>query len=274
MSSLKRILRDLAPPIAVSAIQRLRNRSLRWQGSYADWDAAASATRGYADAGILDRVATATEQVVRGAACYERDSVLFYEPDYPYPMLTALLQSALQNDRTLRVVDFGGSLGSSYWQCRPMLESVTLRWCVVEQPHYVALGRARFANTELSFVETLTRDSIGFSPDVAVASSVLQYLERPDAVLEQIAAVGVRTLIIDRTPITNSEINRICVQHVPDRIARSSYPCWLFSRARLMERLTPKWQVRSEFQSWVDSPAQTDDGLAFTFRGFLLERRP
>src|SRR3546814_16397621 len=98
---------------------------------------------GYSESAILDRVRTATRAVVAGEAAYERDSVLFDKADYPFALITALLRAAASADMRLDVIDFGGSLGSTYRQCRPLLDAVQPpQWHVVEQPHFVAFGRA------------------------------------------------------------------------------------------------------------------------------------
>src|SRR3546814_6742160 len=69
---------------------------------------------GYSESAILDRVRTATRAVVAGEAAYERDSVLFDKADYPFALITALLRAAASADMRLDVIDFGGSLGSTY----------------------------------------------------------------------------------------------------------------------------------------------------------------
>src|SRR3546814_8173546 len=107
---------------------------------------------GYSESAILDRVRTATRAVVAGEAAYERDSVLFDKADYPFALITALLRAAASADMRLDVIDFGGSLGSTYRQCRPLLDAVQhLQWHVVEQPHFVEAGRQEFETDELHF---------------------------------------------------------------------------------------------------------------------------
>src|SRR3546814_11444165 len=52
----------------------------------------------------------------------------------------------------LDVIDFGGSLGSTYRQCRPLLDAVQhLQWHVVAQPHFVEAGRQEVETDELHF---------------------------------------------------------------------------------------------------------------------------
>lgn len=271
--TLRSIVRDLAPPALVRLARRSSADRLRWAGHPLDWQAAVLASSGYAASDILARVSQATEQVVSGGACFERDSVAFYRPEYPFPLVTALLDEAVRHRGKLDVVDFGGSLGSAYWQCRPMLESLLqLRWHVVEQAHFVDTGRQRFSSDQLRFYGSLSEACANASPSVALASSVLQYLPDPYDVLEKLAATGATTLVIDRTPVSDLATDRLCIQHVPPSIYSASYPCWIFSRQNLMERLEKHWSLRAEFPC-AEGAVRTDDGAAFSFVGLIMRRK-
>lgn len=227
---------------------------------------------GYADENIIAKVSEAARAVASGAARYERDSVLFQDSDYPFAVLAALLRAALANNNRLEVVDFGGSLGSTYHQCRPFLDGVAaIDWWVVEQPKFVDVGRREFANEELRFVHDL-----GELPNVApggivLASSVLQYMEDPLSTLASLVKLPVRHLVVDRTPISEADTNRLCVQHVPKWIYKADYPCWIFSRRYLLSILSKSWHVVSDF-ACVEGKARTDDGLEFEYRGLILEK--
>ena len=271
--SLRDLAIDLTPPRLRRALLRWRRRGLRFHGRPGDWREARAVSGGYDERSILERVAAATREVVAGRACFERDSVLFHEPAYPFELLTILLLQALRSGRSVRVLDFGGSLGSTYRQCRPLLGGdVALRWHVVEQEAFMAAGQREFATDELRFAGTLAEACAEGPPDVVLASSVLQYLESPDEVLAQLAALPARFLVIDRTPLTALPQHRLCIQEVPADIYRASYPCWLLSRERLVSSLGDDWSLRCEYDcldgSWV-----TDDDLAFSFVGLLLERQ-
>ena len=55
-------------------------------------------------------------KVKNGDAVFERDSVIFDKIHYSFPLLSALSLTALNHNSTLNVLDFGGSLGSAYFQ--------------------------------------------------------------------------------------------------------------------------------------------------------------
>lgn len=261
-------------PIGVLDWWRRRSgRVLRFHGCPADWTDALRQSDGYEGSHILDRVRTATRDVIAGKAAFERDSVLFHESELPFAVLSALLRAAVKAGGVLDVVDVGGSLGSTYRQCGKFLDVVSrVSWQIVEQANFVDAGRAEFGTPELSFHESL-RDLPPGSDRVGLLLSVLQYLPNPEVMLTQISTAGVTTLVIDRTPLSDSlDEDRLCIQRVPSHIYAASYPCWIFSRRRLLKSLEPAWRIVSEFHC-ADGAGRTDDGVSFEFRGLILERR-
>jgi putative methyltransferase (TIGR04325 family) len=268
----RQLIKRMLPPIVRDWRLRLLDRTTRYYGRPADWQQAKAMSGSYSDDNILAMVAEAARAVASGAARYERDSVLFQDTVYPFAVLAALLRAALANENRLEVVDFGGSLGSTYHQCRRFLDTVSsVNWWVVEQPEFVALGRSEFTNMELKFVndiEELPRVSPG---GIALACSVLQYMENPPLTLAMLDRLPVRHLVIDRTTISEEATDRLCVQHVPKSIYKACYPCWILSRSRLLSLLSKTWRVVSDF-ACVEGGARTDDGLEFEYRGLILEK--
>jgi putative methyltransferase (TIGR04325 family) len=198
--------------------------------------------------------------------------VLFDEPAYPFELLTAILRLGLRDQRAVRVLDFGGSLGSTYRQCRPLLDGVRgLRWTVVEQPDFVSLGNREFATAELAFAATLEEGCADGPPDLILASGVLQYLEDPAGMFRRLLAIEARTLLLDRTPMTGDAEHSLCIQHVPASIYEASYPCWLLSRRRLRDQVGPAWQLVCDFPCH-DGEWRSREGTRFEFRGLMLER--
>ncbi|MEP7300808.1 MAG: methyltransferase, TIGR04325 family [Caldimonas sp.] len=264
--------RDWAPPVLLRAVRKVRRRSLRFGGRPRDWAEAQAASTGYDASLIVERVAASSREVLAGRGAYERDSVVFQEPAYQFPLLTALLGTALKNDGALTVVDFGGSLGSTYRQCRPLLDGVRpLHWHVVEQSLFVRAGQREFATDELHFDAALSDACDTRTPHLVLASSVLQYLKDPWQVLDDLEETGARTLVIDRMPLSLAPDDRLCIQHVSPDIYPASYPCWLLSRGKVLARLRRRWRLVCEYPA-LDGEWRTDDGQSFEFRGFTFER--
>src|SRR5262245_5024247 len=90
-------------------------------GGYPRWAAGQAASTGYAAPAILDKALNAILKVKSGEAAYERDTVLFDAVQHSFPLLASLLLAG-SHERRLSVLDFGGALGSSYFQNRAWLQ--------------------------------------------------------------------------------------------------------------------------------------------------------
>ena len=263
--SFRHRLRRVLPPVLVEELRRISAGGIRFSGDYPNWQVACGDAIGYGSEEILRRVTDATRQVVAGKAAFERDSVLFAKLAYPYPLLAALLRAAALNGGHLRVIDFGGSLGSTFRQCRPFLDGLaSIRWCVVEQPGFADVGAKEFSTKELFFAASPGGVFMKMQGGVALLSSVLQYVENPVHVLDELAQTGATSLVIDRTPLSQLSRDRLCVQTVPAKIYTASYPAWIFSRDKLMSTLARDWRLLAEFDS-EEAEFLTRDRLRFRF---------
>lgn len=267
----KQSIKDWIPPRVLHWGRGFSGRSLRFFGRPQTWQHAIEMSTGYMEGSILDRVADATRQVNAGKAAYERDGVVFDTPDYSYPLLACLLHAAAANKGELEVVDFGGSLGSTYRQCSPFFARLEqVRWRVIEQPNFVDLGRREFETAELTFYSHVSQlPAAASTRRVLLLSSVLQYIENPLEMLRELMQLSWSHIIIDRTPVSEHPIHRLCVQKVPSNIYKASYPCWILAKDRLLGVLSEGWTPMCEF-ACHDGRWETNDGLGFEFRGFLF----
>lgn len=262
---MRSLARDLCPPALLRWLQH-RQAARLWSGDYPSWQAAAAQCEGYESGGILERVKEASLAVRDGRAVYERDSVLFHEPSYVWPLLAIMLEAAAANAGRLRVVDFGGALGSTYMQHRHWFAEIpALHWGVVEQPHFVAAGREHFENAQLHFHDSIAEcaDAAG-GADVVLFSSVLQYLPDPWAFIEQAKGVGARSIVCDRTGFVHEGRERITVQHVPSVIYPASYPCRFFEQREMERRLAP-YRLDATFPT-LDRPTAFAEFRGLHFR--------
>ncbi len=271
MSGLQRYI----APELVGRLKSVLRRGNHYTGDYADWNAARAASTGYDAGAILQRVRDAVRKVRDGEAVCERDSVLFDEPQLSFPVLAGLLRAAVAGGR-LSVLDFGGSLGSSYFQSRAFLDAVKpLVWTVVEQEGFVRCGRDEFQTPTLRFDFDIAEAVAAASPNVALLSGVLQYLPDPYAILRELAHARLPVIVIDRLVSSDRPTDRIAVQHVPPSIYEASYPIRIFGRGRVEESLADRYQVLARFDTvWDGSHVEYCGDLEFRSRGLILERRP
>lgn len=263
-------LRRFTPPLVIDLVDRWNPRAIRLDDTVKTWAEALAASDGYASQVVAERVAVATREVVGGRAAFERDGVAFAAAEFNWPVITHLLWVAAEKGR-LRVIDFGGSLGSIFWQHRSFFRNVSeVSWTVVEQPHFVAKGRAEFETPQLHFAtfdELLSRP---VEADIVLLSSVLQYLPEPIMVTELLTASGAEYVLIDKTPVIERADSVVAVQKVPKSIYPVSYPLWLFSSSDL-DRITPKpWKARAMWD--CPGPHRTKNGIGVTWKGRFLTR--
>ena len=269
--SWRRTLRDWTPPALLRIGAPFLNQRIRLLGNYSNWNEALAKCQGYHSAHILSRVLDATEEVARGEAAFERDGMVFNQPQPPYPLIAALLRAAVINRNRLCVIDFGGALGSSYRQCLPFLENLQqLQWNVVEQADFVKIGREVFENDTLRFFESIAACAQEAPPTVILFSGVLQYLEDYVAAVEQAVGLTARTIIIDRTPLVALPGTRIARQIVPRRLGSASYPIQLFAREQLLKPFLGDYVLLNEFDAVDDM--MTYGLTRVEFKGFILDR--
>jgi putative methyltransferase (TIGR04325 family) len=271
---IKDMIRQVMPPVLINLAKHLRcNRPTNTyglSGDYRSWDEAMAASRGYDSGIILEKTRTALLKVKNGEAAYERDSVLFDEIQYAWPLLAGLMWVAARYGGRLNVLDFGGSLGSTYFQNRVFLSALPgVRWNIVEQSSHVGIGKAYFEDDYLRFYADITDCLADTQPNIVLLSGVLQYLERPYTVFDQILELSCDHIIIDRTPFWTGPTDRLCVQTVPPSIYPASYPSWIFSTPRFHTYLNEKWQIMAEFDS-LDSLRAPVEAV---WQGLFLERR-
>jgi len=264
-------LKQWIPPILLNLYRERIKGGSGFTGNYTSWLEASGDASGYDADVILKKVETALLQVKNGRAAYERDSVLFEQMEYPFPLLAVLLQVALNNEAHLHVLDFGGSLGSTYFQCRDFLYAVKhLQWCIVEQEQFVQRGRALFETEELHFHYSISDCIKLFQPDVVLLSSVIQYVQKPYELLEIVQNTDAPYLVIDRTPFSRADQDRLCVQHVTPPIYSASYPCWILSESKVESVLNQHYRLVAAFIS-PEGHAKVD-GLPFAFKGMIWKK--
>jgi putative methyltransferase (TIGR04325 family) len=265
--SAREILSASLPPALVGLL-RAHFGTVRFGGDYPSWEAAMRDCNGYDMASILERVKQASLEVKEGRAVFERDSVLFDRIEYSWPVLACLLWIARRLKSGLHVLDFGGSLGSSYRQNLGFLKGLEpLRWSVVEQAHFVECGRRFFDDGILRFFPDVD-DCIGSGkPDVVLFSSVLHYLEKPYEVLEDILSKGIDYIIVDRTPFLKGNRDRLTVQKISKRIYPASYPAWYFSKGKFLRFFENRYDLVEEFDALDHS------NIRSRYLGFLFRRR-
>ncbi len=259
---LKKTIKDIMPPILLRFIIGL---FYGWRGNYSNWNVALKKCSGYDSQLIVDKVKESALKVKMGTAQYEKDSVIFNEMQYNFPILSSLLWVGSRNNGKLNVLDFGGSLGSCYYQHNFFLDSFAdLMWCIVEQPNFVKVGLESFADEKLKFYSNIEDCLNENYIHIILLSSVIPYLEKPYELLEIIKRKRIKYMLFDKTPLIEGK-DRITIQKVNPAIYKASYPSWFFNKSKFMNFMEPEYKLVFEFDSHIQVNVRSE------LRGFLFE---
>jgi len=270
-SILNKFFKDWVPPALSHVIKG--KKGVRWYGNFESWEEAKSLSTGYESDVILEKVKKASLKVKTGQTVFERDSVIFSKIQYSWPLLAGLMWIAALSKGELNVIDFGGALGSTYFQNRNFLQSLSrVCWHIVEQKHFVDVGKQYFEDDELSFfydIESCLRQD---SPNAIIFSSVIQYMETPYAFLKKIKSIGFKFIIFDRTSFVTNGKDRLTIQVVPPEIYPSSYPCWFFDKEKFYSFFRDDYEMIADFNALAGA-MKIDNKQSGFDKGIIFRQR-
>jgi putative methyltransferase (TIGR04325 family) len=266
-------IKMLIPGKVKSTLKKIVRSSYKspWSGDYSGWPEAKDDSTGYDSSLILEKVKKSVLKVKNGEAVYERDSVLFDQIEYSGDILE-LFKAVLNEKHSLNIVDFGGSLGSSYFQYSKLLNSnKKIHWSVVEQNHFVDAGKKEIEDSSLKFFHTVDEALMFSKNEILLLSSVLPYLEKPYEILNELLKKDFRYVVVDRTPFIQRKNDRLTVQVVPKEIYLASYPAWFFNEEKFKNQFKNNYMLLREFECKTDPKEYL--GKDFTYRkGFIFKR--
>lgn len=257
---MKKTLEKIVPSSVFKLYRKIfKKPEYGYFGDYKQWKDALVDSGGYDDDVILDKVKSASLKVASGDAVYERDSSLFYKEDYNWPLVGILSYIRSHKSHDIDVIDFGGSLGSTFVQNKKMLRFVN-SWTVVEQKKFADTGRNFFESEKLKFKDSLDQ----CRGDAILLSAVLQYLDKP---YELLASLDYEYIIIDRTSfLREPNRERLTVQRVPPSIYDASYPAWFFDIEKFKNFISKRYKLIVEFDA---IPTKTKWEIE---KGFLFKK--
>jgi putative methyltransferase (TIGR04325 family) len=270
LRTMSQLAKDWLPPVIDRRLRMLVQRGgVRFKGNYKTWEEAAALCTGYDAKSILDKVLESTLKVKRGEAAFERDSVLFDQIQYSWPVTAALMWAAARNNGNLHVLDFGGSLGSSYFENKQFIEAIPqVSWSVVEQPHYVKTGKEYISDGILKFYKSIDECSKENKINCILLSSVIQYLPDPFEVLQKLSDLNPDVVIVDKTIVNKFSTDTIHIQMVPENIYSAEYPCRSLAEEILIGHFVPTHRLLTKFNG-ICFPALASINSEFV--GYIFE---
>jgi len=198
---------------------------------------------GYEEDSFFEKLKHSAGLVRDGLAIYERDTVVFDRIEYAWELLASLMLVSQRKDQ-IKIVDFGGGLGTSYRQNSSILKlaGITTLWTVIEQPKLIHIGKSEFENDFLRFIPSLSElDSHDL--DAVLFGGSFCYLEDPYNILNQIFLIGPPYIIFDRTPFTDASEDKVAVQFVPESIYKAALPIITFSASKFKNLMNQEYEL-------------------------------
>lgn len=243
MLQVKNILRSITPPIFLKFLYHsgVISHTVKWQGDFPSWEKALSQCSSYNSEIIFQKVASASRSVENGKSVFERDSALFDEIEYSWPLLSSLLW-VYAKEQYLDLIDYGGALGTTWRQNKSFLAHLdNINWTIVEQKRFVEIGMKEFTIPPLNFKAALS-EAYTDNTNTILLGSTLGYMEKPWELLGSIIDLNVKHIIIDRTAVQPTNRDRLTVQLIKPPIYKASYPCWILSEDYLLNKIENKYK--------------------------------
>ena len=135
----------------------------------------------------------------------QRYKIQMLNPNFMYPqsLVRPLIPLAYITNKHVRVLDFGGGGGTQYFATSNLLSSSRdFDWRVIETAAIVNQS-SNLANDHLTFYKSIGEAiSDGFSPDLVMASSSLEYTKNPIETLLELINLDADYLYLTRSALT------------------------------------------------------------------------
>ncbi len=244
----------------------LRKKKINYLGPYNVWEDALKNSKGYEDNQILIKVKKNTIISKNNIYFFERDGSLLKKNTISNNQLYLITSLINKKKNGLNIVDFGGSLGSSYFKIKDIIDlNFKNKWNIIEQKLFVKEGNKSLKSSNLLFHNNL--NDVKKRIDLIILSGSLQYMKNPQKILEQIFLKKPEVIFLDRTPVSNKKRNEIYIQ----KRDISSYPSWHFSRNFICKLFKENnYDLKERFSSEFDHNLSIN-GKEIKFEGYIFE---
>jgi putative methyltransferase (TIGR04325 family) len=246
-----------------------------YTGDYESYEDALKHCKGYAAKEVFEKTCETALKVKRGDFVFERDSVGFTKAHYSFAVVAALQKIVAQNNNELELTDFGGSLGSSYFQHKSFFTSVKkLKWKVVELPAIIDFGKVNLQDERLYFYHTIAEAEAQQKSTVLFSSSTLQYVAKPFEWIDEFIKRDYPFILLDRIAFVKRNKHQVTVQFTNEMIYEASYPAWFFNEQLFVQYFEERgYKVHFDFPSYCDIPMSIDKKYSVYWKGFFLVKK-
>lgn len=261
---------------------RLFGGGIRFAETSLTWEELVGSHGTYSNSYLLDRIEAHSRTAWNDLTIYERDGFFLRKQDFQWQALAAIFNVARKIEGKLCVVDFGGSFATLARQIEQIFGNrAGIDWLVVEQEAIAKRGRT-LGLENVTFFSDLDEALNRHDPHVFLASSSLQYLRNPHAVIQMICESNIEHIILDRTAVDVNASEDVLTAQTVGKLesttqksgfsGKAAYPAWILSEGKLLLSLEEKFEVYFSFDS-LDGSAVTSRGKVFSRKGYFGLRK-
>ena len=123
-----------------------------------------------------------------------------------------------------------------------------------------------FEDTNLKFYYDIKSCIEYENPNVLLLSSVLEYIDKPFELLDELLINNFEFVLVDRTPFSKNK-KKIKLQTVDPKIYEASYPCWFFNEIEFVKYFENKnYRI---VESYETVGGNTNE---YVFKGFIIRK--
>ena len=201
--TIKKLLKDLIPPIFLKLVNKSRKNIL--QPVYKSYDDALAAAGSYEEKDLIKVIVAKTKKYL--AQENINGLINFDSISDARTTRTLFAIAAGINKKTITILDFGGSAGIHYFTARQIISNdISVKWCVVETESMVKEAKNEgLENEELLFFSSIDEATNKISNfDIIYSNYALCYTPNPLMYLEQLLRTNFEKFFLTNTAM-NSE---------------------------------------------------------------------
>lgn len=259
-------IKRLIPNKLKSIYYNFKFSNVKFAGPFKNWNEANINSSGYQNKDYFNKVLRNILFSMDIDNIYERDSELVYDKKCPLRIINFINRNFKNK---LKVIDFGGSLGSFFFQNKSKIKSKSIKWAIYEQKSLSKIGKKFITHKNIFFLNKMIEIK-RLKPHVVLFSSVLEYLHNPKKHINDLLKIkSIRFVIIDRLLISNSNIDEIYVQKNPKKYFSMNYPCRIFSKRNFLLNYFKNLKLINTGNSYVGKPFFLN-GKKIEYKFFIL----
>ena len=208
-----------------------------------NWESAVSGSSGYQSPQTISTIEGSDPVVTKSIIKHDFLGSRYLQ--VASAILSGLNPEKLKSQTTIRVLDIGGGLGEYFFLLRDNLPNLKFEWLILETPALCELAKTKqIATPDVSWTDSLIDSSRTF--DIVLLSSVIQYVEKPFALIEM-AMTKAPLLIFNRLPLSTNAHNLVCIQRPGLFESKGSYPLHILSEQLFVSYLLSRGHIMSRW---------------------------